>query len=114
MRCATLFLQSMNGVVAFYTAKDVPGKNTFNDGANKQMLLDADELVRDETLKTLASMRNADSSRQQIQKKCIGLYGYSVWLKEVIFFFFFLVNVMYTISDVYSSLTEYHLIRQQG
>ncbi|KAK2583672.1 hypothetical protein KPH14_009602 [Odynerus spinipes] len=33
------------GVVAFYTAKDIPGKNVFVSGATKMMMLDEDELL---------------------------------------------------------------------
>lgn len=35
----------MNGVVAFLSAKDIPGKNLFISAASKQMLLDFDEVV---------------------------------------------------------------------
>lgn len=38
----------MDGVIAFYTAKDIPGKNAFINSANKygSALLGEDELVR--------------------------------------------------------------------
>lgn len=35
----------MDGVVAFLTAKDVPGNNLSINGANKEVLLDHNELV---------------------------------------------------------------------
>lgn len=35
----------MDGVVAFLTAKDVPGKNLAINGENKEVLLDHNELV---------------------------------------------------------------------
>lgn len=40
-------LQEMKGVVAFYSAKDIPGKNAFVSAANQHLLLNEDELVRD-------------------------------------------------------------------
>lgn len=36
---------AMKGVVAFFSAKDVPGKNLFASGANKLMMLNFDEVL---------------------------------------------------------------------
>ena len=35
----------MNGAVAFFSAKDIPGKNVFVYGGSKQVMLDADEVL---------------------------------------------------------------------
>lgn len=40
-----MFFQKMKGVIAFYTAKDIPGKNVFIPGSAQEMMLNYDEVV---------------------------------------------------------------------
>lgn len=40
-----VLLQKMKGVIAFYTAEDVPGRNVFAPANAKETMIDYDEVV---------------------------------------------------------------------